>query len=42
MRGHHWFHGVGEKYLQAVAQAADATPLLIRPWAEELDIDALP
>lgn len=27
--GSHWFHGVGEKYITAVAEAADAVPLLV-------------
>ncbi len=41
----HWFHGVGEKYIAAVAQAADAVPVLLpalgerylRDWLECCD-----
>ena len=43
--GHHWFHCVGEKYINAVAQAADAVPVLVpalgeqhlRDWLESFD-----
>ena len=27
--GHHWFHCVGEKYIAAIVQAADAVPVLV-------------
>src|SRR5918993_2201976 len=27
--GSHWFHAVGEKYIAAIAQAADAAPVLV-------------
>ncbi len=27
--GKHWFHAVGEKYIEAVVAAADAIPVLI-------------
>jgi putative glutamine amidotransferase len=30
----HWFHGVGEKYITAVAEAADAVPLLVPALGE--------
>jgi putative glutamine amidotransferase len=30
----HWFHGVGEKYIAAVAQAADAVPVLLPALGE--------
>ena len=39
--GKHWFHAVGEKYIAAVAEAADATPVLIPALGEALDIEAL-
>ena len=35
------FHAVGQKYILAVAQAADALPLLIPAVSEHLDLDAL-
>ena len=35
------FHAVGQKYILAVAQAADALPLLIPAISEHLDLDAL-
>lgn len=35
------FHAVGQKYIVAVAQAAQATPLLIPSVSDHLDIDAL-
>jgi putative glutamine amidotransferase len=35
------FHAVGQKYILAVAQAAQATPLLIPAVSDHLDIDAL-
>ncbi len=31
----HWFHGVGEKYVLAVAEAADAVPVLIPALGEQ-------
>jgi putative glutamine amidotransferase len=34
-------HQVGEKYLAAVAQAGDATPVLIPAMADALDIPTL-
>jgi len=39
--GKHWFHAVGEKYLAAVMQAADATPILIPALGTELDLAGL-
>lgn len=30
----HWFHGVGEKYITAVAQAADAVPVVLPALGE--------
>ncbi len=33
--GHHWFHCVGEKYITAVAQAADAVPVLVPALGEQ-------
>ena len=35
------FHAVGQKYLMAVAQAANAVPLLVPAMSAHLDIDAL-
>ncbi len=32
--GSHWFHCVGEKYIAAVAQAADAVPVLVPALGE--------
>jgi putative glutamine amidotransferase len=39
MIGHHAFHAVGEKYIRAVVEAADAIPFLIPSLGEGLDID---
>ena len=33
--GNHWFHCVGEKYINAVAQAADAVPVLVPALGEQ-------
>jgi len=33
--GQHWFHCVGEKYIAAVAQAADAVPVLVPALGEQ-------
>ena len=33
--GSHWFHCVGEKYINAVAQAADAVPVLVPALGEQ-------
>ena len=33
--GLHWFHCVGEKYINAVAQAADAVPVLVPALGEQ-------
>ncbi len=35
--GKHWFHAVGEKYIDAVMQAAEATPILIPALGETLE-----
>lgn len=35
------FHAVGQKYILAVAQAAQATPLLLPAISDHLDLDAL-
>jgi len=32
--GSHWFHAVGEKYIAAIAQAADAAPVLVPALGE--------
>ena len=39
--GEHPFHAVGQKYILAVAQAAQATPLLIPAISEHLNIEDL-
>jgi putative glutamine amidotransferase len=39
--GEHPFHSVGQKYILAVAQAAEATPLLIPAISEHLNMDDL-
>lgn len=39
--GEHPFHAVGQKYILAVAQAAQATPLLIPAISEHLDVEDL-
>jgi putative glutamine amidotransferase len=41
MVGSHPFHMVGEKYARAVLEAADALPLLIPAFGEELRLDEL-
>ncbi len=35
--GNHWFHAVGEKYIAAVTEAADAVPVLIPALGSQLD-----
>jgi putative glutamine amidotransferase len=35
--GHHWFHVVGEKYIEAVREAADAIPVLIPALGPQLE-----
>ena len=39
--GSHWFHCVGEKYLAAIADAADAVPLIVPAFGGRLELDAL-
>jgi putative glutamine amidotransferase len=39
--GPHPFHCVGEKYIRAVAEAADAVPVLIPALGDEVDLDAV-
>jgi len=39
MIGHHPFHAVGEKYLRAVAEAADGVPMLIPALGELVSVD---
>ncbi len=39
--GPHPFHCVGEKYIRAVAEAADAVPVLIPSLGDETDLDAV-
>jgi putative glutamine amidotransferase len=41
MIGPHPFHAVGDKYVRAVAEAADAIPLLIPALAEHLHLEEL-
>jgi putative glutamine amidotransferase len=39
--GLHPFHCVGEKYIRAVAEAADAVPVLVPALGDEVDLDAV-
>ncbi len=39
--GPHPFHCVGEKYIRAVAEAAEAVPVLIPSLGDEVDLDAV-
>ena len=39
--GPHPFHCVGEKYIRAVAEGADAVPVLIPSLGDETDLDAV-
>jgi len=39
--GSHWFHCVGEKYLAAIADAADAVPLIVPAFGGRLELDTL-
>jgi putative glutamine amidotransferase len=39
--GNHWFHCVGEKYLRAVLEAADALPVLVPALGDDLDVEWL-
>jgi putative glutamine amidotransferase len=39
--GHHYFHCVGEKYIAAVAEGAQAVPVLIPALGETLDVREL-
>ncbi len=39
--GHHWFHAVGEKYIVAVAEAAEAVPVLIPALGPTLEPGSL-
>ena len=41
MIGPHPFHAVGDKYVRAVMEAADAVPLLIPALGEQLGFDEL-
>ena len=41
LSGKHYFHMVGEKYITAIAQGADAVPVLLPAIGPELDVDAL-
>ena len=41
MYGPHPFHMVGEKYLKAIIDAADALPLMTPVLADDVDIDEL-
>lgn len=33
--GSHWFHAVGEKYIAAIVQAADAVPVIVPAFGEQ-------
>ena len=39
--GNHWFHCAGEKYLRALADAADAVPLVVPAFGERLELEVL-
>ena len=39
--GHHYFHCVGEKYINAVALGVDAVPVLIPSLGDSLGLDDL-
>jgi len=39
--GKHYFHMVGEKYIEAVAQGAHAVPVLVPALGSEIDLPAL-
>jgi hypothetical protein len=39
--GKHYFHMVGEKYIEAVAEGANAVPLLVPALGSEIDLPAL-
>jgi putative glutamine amidotransferase len=39
--GSHWFHCVGEKYLAAIVEAADAVPLIVPAFGERLELEVL-
>ena len=39
--GNHYFHMVGEKYIDAVAAGADAVPVLVPALGPDLDLTAL-
>jgi putative glutamine amidotransferase len=39
--GSHWFHCVGEKYLAAIADAANALPLIVPAFGERLELEVL-
>lgn len=39
--GSHWFHCVGEKYLAAIADVADAVPVIVPAFGGRLELDTL-
>ena len=39
--GSHWFHCVGEKYLAAIADAAEALPLIVPAFGDRLELEVL-
>lgn len=39
--GKHYFHMVGEKYIEAIAQGANAVPVLVPALGSEIDLPAL-
>jgi len=39
--GSHWFHCVGEKYLAAIVEAADAVPIVVPAFGDRLELDTL-
>jgi len=36
-----WFHGAGEKYLRAIADAAGALPLVVPAFGEQIELETL-
>jgi putative glutamine amidotransferase len=39
--GKHYFHMVGEKYIEAIAQGAHAIPVLVPALGTEIDLPSL-
>ena len=39
--GSHWFHCVGEKYLAAIVEGADAVPVVVPAFGDRLELATL-